>query len=610
MRLHRRRPTEQEGAGSQPRRRVGRRHLLLAVALLPVVVLGLRWWPTIHALQDSRAQVAAARRAIDHLQKSPQVTGLDEVERRLRLAAEDLGPRSRFLDDAPETRFLAGLPWVGGQVRAARALRHSGQHAVAAAQLVLPLAHSALSRTGPLDTILAGIDDPLVGGMQRELAALRQSLAQARSARLAWPFGGAQQRALKHGTDLAGLLGQALDGARILHATLGSGDHRYLVLLGNPAEIRPGGGFTGVLGLLETHDGHIVSTAFRDAYFRPSKVTDLQAPRPLDQHLFAGRPWQITDANWSADFPTSAADYARFYLGETGVAVDGVLGLSTSTFSDLLRITGTVTVPGFTQVINPKDVVRQLSAIANRVNPGDPGKSYLVGFGHEMVQRLLHTPISKARAVARALGKGARQRDLLVWLRDPLVADLLPAEIQGRIVPTTGADQLLVTDANISGAKNDLFVVRSAALTVTQSASAAVHVLTLSYYQPPPVTKEDRGLLDNSSRGYRDYIEVRVPLGATLAGMQLTDSSGTHAVGPELIDTDHGLTRFGYFLLVPLGGHATVEFDYTTTGPFTQFEWDKQSQALPHAITLDVTWVDGRRTHVSHPLSEPFNVRR
>jgi hypothetical protein len=354
-----------------------------------------------------------------------------------------------------------------------------------------------------------------------------------------------------------------------------------------------------------------VSTDFRDAYFVPSKVRNLVAPRPLDQHLFNGRPWQISDANWSADFPTSAAEYARFYFRETGTAVDGVLGLSTNTFSDILRLTGRVPVPGFRQIITPDGAMRQLSSIANKVNPGDPGKSYLVGFGHEMIERVRRLPANKLPDLGKALAKGQRQSDLLVWLRDPIAAALVPASLQGRVTTLAGSDQLLITDANLSGGKNDLFVTKSAALTVTPTTTGSTaHHLVLTYYQPQPHNAEERGLLTNSTRGYRDYIEVRVPAGASLTGMRLTDRTGSRQVGPEAIDTDHGLVRFGFFLLLPLGQKATVSFDYRTTTAFTSLTWTKQLQALPHAISLDVTWPDGRTVHLEKSFSSTVNVRR
>ncbi len=56
-------------------------------------------------------------------------------------------------------------------------------------------------------------------------------------------------------------------------------------------------------------------------------------PGPLSRYLLGPKqPWQLADANWSPDFPTSAQEAVRLYRNEGGAGpIDGVLGITTYT---------------------------------------------------------------------------------------------------------------------------------------------------------------------------------------------------------------------------------------------------------------------------------------
>jgi hypothetical protein len=55
-------------------------------------------------------------------------------------------------------------------------------------------------------------------------------------------------------------------------------------------------------------------------------------------------------------------------------------------------------------------------------------------------------------------------------------------------------------------------------------------------------------------------------------------------VSAESIGTDHGRSVFAYFLTVPVGTSATLEFDYSggfgQTGGGYSLDWSKQVNAL------------------------------
>lgn len=604
---------------AHPRRLV----LLVLLGLLLVLgLMGLRYVGAVRALLDAQHQVQAARTQLKTLTHHPDAAGLRDVERDLQVAADDLGERSERLSDGVEVRLLQYLPLVGGQIQGIQAMRRTAGAAVEVARGVLPVASAALleptaSAPAPgnhLERLLAALTPALIAHEKLALDGLDSGVAASRDHRLWWPLSATQDTLVTSGRAVLTGGRQALLVGGALREALGAGHHQYLILLGNPAEERPGGGFIGLIGLLQAQDGRLGSTTFRDSYFRPSQVTDRVAPRPLDQHLVVGHPWELPDSNWSADFPTSAAEVASFYRGETGQDVDGVIALSTTTIGELLRVVGTVTVPGSAQVVTPDNILRELTSIANQIRPEDKGtgKNSLVAFGHELVQRVQQAKAAQLPALATVLGRATGSRDLVLWMRSPDLENLLTAHgAGGQLAVLPGADQLMVTDANISGGKNDLFVKRSASLQVTVAADGrATHHLSLTYFQPRPANAEDAALQPGSGGSYRDYIEVRVPLNAQLTGMQYGAGTQLQPSGPEAIDTDHGFHRFSFFLILSPGGSATVTFDYTTTTPFDRLVWQKQIQALLHPVTITVTWPTGRLSRVGRPADEDIVVRR
>ena len=95
-----------------------------------------------------------------------------------------------------------------------------------------------------------------------------------------------------------------------LPAMLGwDGPRRYLVLTQNPAELRPTGGYTGSYGIIAFDRGKITERTFQDVFLLdlPWDYPFVKPPTELANYLLGPKqPWQLADANWSPDFPTSA----------------------------------------------------------------------------------------------------------------------------------------------------------------------------------------------------------------------------------------------------------------------------------------------------------------
>jgi hypothetical protein len=126
-----------------------------------------------------------------------------------------------------------------------------------------------------------------------------------------------------------------------------SATHHILVLFQNPSEMRPGGGFLGSYADVSINNGTITNIAFHDvADVNAAFKQKIEPPAPLQLEETAFRP---ADANWFFDFPTSASETISMFEAATpSTTFDGVIAVTPQVMSDLLSVTGPITLPGAT----------------------------------------------------------------------------------------------------------------------------------------------------------------------------------------------------------------------------------------------------------------------
>lgn len=130
-------------------------------------------------------------------------------------------------------------------------------------------------------------------------------------------------------------------------------DRRYLVLLGNPAELRDVGGHIGNWAEVIVSDGqmNLVQVGVPLDLANPDYESELVGS-DYPESLLALLPARYPQ-NWggSIDFPTDARLSAELYEEKTGKAVDGVLYADTFVFAAMLEVTGPISAPGLEKQI-------------------------------------------------------------------------------------------------------------------------------------------------------------------------------------------------------------------------------------------------------------------
>ncbi len=120
-------------------------------------------------------------------------------------------------------------------------------------------------------------------------------------------------------------------------------------------ELRPTGGFIGSVATVSVADGVMAPPVVQDVYTLDGQLKGhVDPPRPI-RELLRQEHWYLRDSNWDPDFRKSGERAAWFYEKETGHAVDGVIAMTSSLFTQLLGVTGPIDLPDYNDRITKEN---------------------------------------------------------------------------------------------------------------------------------------------------------------------------------------------------------------------------------------------------------------
>lgn len=315
---------------------------------------------------------------------------------------------------------------------------------------------------------------------------------------------------------------------------------RYLVLFQNNRELRATGGFLGSFAMLDVDKGVVkkITIPGGGIYDVAGQVSEtVQAPKPLQ---IVNPYWNIQDANWWPDFPTSAKKVEWFWGKAGGPTVDGVLTLTPTVIEDLLRLTGPVDLTETYGVVITADnfyQTVQLQAEA-KYDETNQSKQILADLTPILFNQLFNLEGQDLMQAMSALQTSLDQKDVLLYSDDPILQrEIAAAGWAGEIEDTDG-DYLMVVDTNIGGGKTDGVVDETISHHVKMNADGEL-IVTVQ------VTRNHRGNPADPLNGVNnlDYMRIYVPAGSEFISAQgFTEPEATKLQPPEAdtpIDADY-----------------------------------------------------------------------
>lgn len=371
------------------------------------------------------------------------------------------------------------------------------------------------------------------------------------------------------------------------------GKKKYLVLLQNNMELRPGGGFIGSYGLLTLDQGAIADFQVYDVYEADGKLTfHVEPPYGLRRYLGSSH-WFLRDSNFAVDFPQNASQAMTFLEYEVGEKVDGVIAIDTTFFKNLLAAFGSVTVPEYKETITPNNFYLRTQTHAEKdFFPGSTQKKdFLQALLAAMKQRLVsNTDISYTHLMT-SIGESVNGKHVLVALRDEELQKLLTVNNLSSSLwdgredgDNTFLDTFGVIDANVGVNKVNYYLKRTIEQKTVIDTKGTIQTTAM-------VTYANTSKKDSPFGGdYKNYVRFVIPAEAVVRGIAI-DGVRQEIVpavtDPEIFtsptfekpegfevetSSEQGKTLIGFLVFVPKGAMKKVTLSYEVVGAVSMQE--------------------------------------
>lgn len=585
-------------SSSKRRRRLRRR---LPGWVLPAVGVALAFSGLVTATRFSaarqdaalaRSSLQSAREAVAGGDVPAARTALDEADRLL----VSLARRASALP----LRLLRPIPVFGSPVRALVAGSSAGREAVAAGRIladaagVLPTSGTATLDGHDLSALhqAAAKSGAYLARAERHLTAARRLLAGPSGAWL--PPVSAFAKALRDELDQAGAqLRTAERGLRLMgQLTAPETDARLLLLSQDTMELRPTGGYIGSFGVLRVSHGTAALERYDSFEELPDPEPAMEAPAELA--AVQTRPWDLSNANWWPDFPTSARTAKEMLRRQGGGEVDGVVAITEAVMARLTGVLGPIEVPGYQKAVTEEGFAERVLYEVELKRPLDtPRKKFLTLLADEVFGRLFSVPAERFPAVVDALGRSAGAGELQVWFENPAwQGEVAGTSLDGSL-PKVKGDFLLLAEANLTAGKANGGVVRDLQYTVRPDRGGRLRAeLRLAYRNDAQASE--------INPYYNGFVRVYVPEGSELVGDE----------GYPLDAPDGAFSVLaGEVYVEPGGGEKVLTFEYLLpkrlpSGGSYQLTWLHQPGTPRDTYTAVI---DGR-AFVAEPGVRRFTV--
>lgn len=382
---------------------------------------------------------------------------------------------------------------------------------------------------------------------------------------------------------------------------------RYLVLAQNNDELRPTGGFISAVGVLRVERGEISVEWFGDS-FAADDLTLIHPPppAPLQKYMWASQ-WLLRDANWYADFPTSAALARSMYANDHHVKTDGIIAIDTRFLPRLVGALDNLTLEG--QPLAQANIIALLKASWQPMPPGDMSAAWFTGARKNFLAELMNEMMARVRggnvrpnALAQAVWRGLREKSLQLYFDDQDAEQALVDADWAGAVQASGGDSLFVVDSNVGFNKVNATVTREIAYDVRLNGQDSAASVEITYNNPSRTAEgacdllkqhKDKTYASMEQSCYWDYVRVLAPRGSRfLAAGGVKDAGMTD-------DVDH-VTAFGGYAVIPRSTTQTINFRYALPARLIQddtytLQVQQQAGAAPSPLTVRVTLPDGYR---------------
>ncbi len=372
---------------------------------------------------------------------------------------------------------------------------------------------------------------------------------------------------------------------------------RYLFIFQNNNEIRPTGGFIGSFALVDIDRGEIknIEIPGGGSYSVQGQLREkVVAPYPL--HLVNAR-WEMQDANWFPDFPTSAEKIKWFYEKSGGPTIDGVIAMNASLIPKILEITKPIDLPAYGKTLSSANFIEETQKAVEFEydKTANKPKQILADLAPELLKKIFDAQGDDLLKIVKVFKSGLDEKNIQLYFTNNGVQEKFASYNWTGEMKNSSKDFLAVINTNIRGYKTDAYIKQNIDLVSDISDDGEI-INTLK------ITREHTGTgqktFDRQSN--IDFLRVYVPSGATLLSAQGFSEIPRDAF--ELADPnwkkDELLTKIEGAVWVEPESNTFVnnEFNKTVFGNWIQTDpGEKQTVVLRYKLPFKLTKSPGKK---------------
>jgi len=352
---------------------------------------------------------------------------------------------------------------------------------------------------------------------------------------------------------------------------------RYLIVFQNSREIRPTGGFMGSFALVDIYHGNVEKMDIPGGGLYDLKGSNqvlVAAPKPLQ--IFSPV-WQIWNANWFPDWPTSAKKIMWFYENNTGgSSVDGVLALNQDVVAELLEFTGPIEMENYNKTLDQSNFINEVQMAVEYEYDKEQNqpKQIIADLAPKLLQNIINLDSETFLKTFLVLNKSLAQEKVLFYFTDEeMQKQMEKFNWAGEMREVAeNQDYLSVIHTNISGGKSD-YVINNQLKHKVEVAENGELLVTVS------LTRKHTGNLEKifEKDNNVDYVRFYAPQGSKFVSANGFNFNPDYlfkysAIDYENLATDKTLSQVesGAYIDEPTHTRVSNEFNKTVFGNWIQ----------------------------------------
>lgn len=380
-------------------------------------------------------------------------------------------------------------------------------------------------------------------------------------------------------------------------------ERRFLLLLQNNMELRPGGGFLGQYAIIKVKNGEVTYSYFEDANLLDQRISaKVIAPYPF-KRMLGVKNWKFRDSNFSPNFPTNVERVKYFYrLSGGNNNFDGAIAVNADVLSSVLKLTGPITVPGYSEEFTSENVILKLEEKVEKAYIMNPDidtqarKEIMRKMTPLLIKKLF--TLGNITKIAEMTHNELKNKNIMFNFADPEIQKLVESVYwDGRVAETWGGDYLMTVDANMGALKSDYYIKRFINYDIDLTQPKPVVTLNILY-------RHTATYGDWRTSDYHTYLRVYAPKGANFLERKM--------VGYPYIGEEFGKTYFGVKVDVLIGRETDAMIKYELPETFEKDNYrlllQKQSGVGKVPIKINVKTKDGKNLNYEGVLNGDLSL--